>query len=158
VTQSLCCEPLLNEFLYQLFVAQLAYTTLLTPEITRIIPAIGCYEPPKPDFAPSSLINIFAQTPGALRSSAILSQLIFNFLSGTYAGSFKLSAFANLAILASIWTLERSEKISGWHANRAPVSFADFAIGLVRIVSVCQAIFLPGIPQRIVEAEDEDDL
>lgn len=102
-------------------------------------------------------LEVLSHIPFALHGSVVITQLIFNNYSQTFAGSFKLASFLAFASWTTFWLSQFTEMIGGWQAIRDPFHLADVLKGLRILLLVSQAMFYPGISQMISE-EDEGDL
>lgn len=126
----------------------------------QLIAGKGCFESvsslKKKDIKQFSL-EIFIHFPFALNSSLVITQVIFNKHSQTFAGAFKLATFCVLVKWILFWSSEFTELISGWQAIQTPIYLADVEKFIRISLLVTQAIIYPGIPQMISE-EDEGDL
>lgn len=81
--------------------------------------------------------------------------MVFNYQSGTFAGSFKIYVYIAMAIELSDLAMNRLESISGWMHSRPPTTLLE-VIFLVEFAVLCyQAVAYPGISQ--VSSQEKDD-
>ncbi|UZJ57153.1 hypothetical protein CBS101457_006473 [Exobasidium rhododendri] len=77
-------------------------------------------------------------------------------LSGTFAGSFKISAYITLFMQATSIAVEHVERIGGWQASRAPFKLSSAVELLLLLCIAGQAFAYPGVSQAITD-EGHDD-